>query len=221
MKKDLQKKRKKEAEELGDKAPAKQVPRTIENTREADITTVDHEDEEVQFDITNDEYASYFANTYEPKILITSSDNPHTVWERILYIISPKWYHVWLIFHFQKTIHFIRELTKIIPNSECRWRHRSSVKKMIRSAKERSFTDVIVVNEDRRNPGNIDHSFPHWHSRLPVNRLISLVFLFSDGILVSHLPNGPTAYFKVSNVKLTKDLKVSCCVSMALRKLFW
>lgn len=157
VKKDLQKQRKKEAEELGDKAPPKQIPRTIENTREHDITTVDHEDEEVQFDITNDEYAAYFSNTYEPKILITSSDNPHT-----------------------KTIHFIRELTKIIPNSECRWRHRSSVKKMILAAKERDYTDVIVVNEDRRTP---------------------------NGILVSHLPNGPTAYFKVSNVKLTKDLK--------------
>lgn len=157
VKKDSQKLRKKEAEELGDKAPPKQVPRTIENTREADVTTIDHDDEEVQFDITNDEYASYFSKTYEPKILITSSDNPHT-----------------------KTIHFIRELTKIIPNSECRWRHRSSVKKMIASAKKRDFTDVIVVNEDRRNP---------------------------DGILVTHLPDGPTAYFKVSNVKLTKDLK--------------
>merc|ERR1712135_17656 len=65
VKKDLQKQRKKEAEELGDKAPPKQIPRTIENTREHDITTVDHEDEEVQFDITNDEYAAYFSNTYE------------------------------------------------------------------------------------------------------------------------------------------------------------
>lgn len=27
-------------------------------------------------------------------------------------------------------------------------------------------------------------------------------------MLVSHLPDGPTAYFKLSNVKLTKDMKV-------------
>lgn len=71
--------RKKEAEALGDKAPPKQVPRTIENTREADVTTVDQEDEEVTFDITHDEYEAYFSKTYEPKILITSSDNPHSV----------------------------------------------------------------------------------------------------------------------------------------------
>lgn len=55
------------------------IPRTIENTRETDITTVDEEDEEVTFDITHDEYESYFSKMYEPKILITSSDNPHTV----------------------------------------------------------------------------------------------------------------------------------------------
>ena len=29
------------------------------------------------------------------------------------------------------------------------------------------------------------------------------------GILISHLPEGPTAYFKVSNLKVTKDLRVS------------
>lgn len=79
VKKEAQQQRKKEAEALGDKAPPKQVPRTIENTREYDATTVDVDDEEVQFDITHDEYESYFSKTYEPKILITSSDNPHTV----------------------------------------------------------------------------------------------------------------------------------------------
>nr|CAG4644960.1 EOG090X09U6 [Leptodora kindtii] len=157
IKKEAQALRKKEAEVLGDKAPPKQVPRTIENTREHDVTTVDPEDEEVQFDIAHDEYESYFTKTYEPKILITSSDNPHT-----------------------KTIRFIRELTKMIPNSECRWRKRSSVKKMVVSAKAKEFTDVIVINEDKRHP---------------------------NGMLVTHLPDGPTAYFKISNPKSTKDIK--------------
>lgn len=32
--------------------------------------------------------------------------------------------------------------------------------------------------------------------------------LFSDGIIVSHLPDGPTAHFKLTNVKLGKDVKV-------------
>lgn len=79
VKKEGQKQRKKEADALGDEAPPKQIPRTIENTRETDVTTVDEADEEVTFDITHDEYEAYFSRTYEPKILITSSDNPHTV----------------------------------------------------------------------------------------------------------------------------------------------
>lgn len=40
----------------------------------------------------------------------------------------------------------------MIPNSECRWRKRSSVKKMVVSAKAKEFTDVIVINEDKRHP---------------------------------------------------------------------
>jgi ribosome production factor 1 len=148
VKKERQKARRREAEALGDAAPPKQVPRTIENTREHDITTVDLADEEVQFDITHDEYESYFTKTYEPKILITSSDNPHTVGlQSFVNNFQTKF-----CFLLQKTIRFIRELTKIIPNSECFWRKRSSVKKMIKSAKERNYTDVVVVNEDRRVP---------------------------------------------------------------------
>ena len=29
-----------------------------------------------------------------------------------------------------------------------------------------------------------------------------------DGIVISHLPDGPTAHFKLSSVKLGKDIKV-------------
>ena len=40
------------------------------------------------------------------------------------------------------------------------------------------------------------------------NKFFEIFPSYSDGILVSHLPDGPTAYFKISNVKLTKDMKV-------------
>lgn len=30
----------------------------------------------------------------------------------------------------------------------------------------------------------------------------------TDGMLVVHLPDGPTAHFRLSNVKLTPELKV-------------
>lgn len=156
--------RKKEREELGDDAPEKLVPKTIDNMREYDETTVggkegDEEDEEVEHDIVNDEFKDYFGKTYVPKVLITSCDNPHS-----------------------RTIAFIKELSRIIPNSEPKWRAHSSVKKMIKDCLENGFTDIIVINEDNRNP---------------------------NGMLISHLPEGPTAHFKLSNVKITKDIKKS------------
>jgi len=102
-----QEERKKEAEaceERGEEAPAKLVPKTIDSMREYDETTVGgkegtEEDEEVEHDVATDEFSAYFAKTYEPKVLITCSDNPHS-----------------------RTIAFMKELTRIIPNSEPKWR---------------------------------------------------------------------------------------------------
>ncbi|XP_066591682.1 probable ribosome production factor 1 [Prorops nasuta] len=82
----------------------------------------------------------------------------------------------------RKTRIFGRELTRIIPNSISLYRNRSGVKKLIESAKGRGFTDIIIVNEDRCKP---------------------------NGMLIVHLPSGPTAYFKLSNVKITPELKRS------------
>ncbi|CAL4160492.1 unnamed protein product, partial [Meganyctiphanes norvegica] len=140
----------------GNEAP-KRVPHTIESLREKDETMVEEEDEELEQEEATDAYANYYTKEYEPKIIISCSDNPH-----------------------KKSISFIRELCRIIPNSEPRWRKRSSIKKMVKNATAKGFTDLIVVNEDRREP---------------------------NGLLVIHLPDGPTALFRVSNVKICKDLR--------------
>ncbi|ELW65385.1 Spermatogenesis-associated protein 1 [Tupaia chinensis] len=71
------KKLKKEREALGDKAPPKPVPKTIDNQRVPDETIVDPNDEEVAYDEATDEFASYFNRQTSPKILITTSDRPH------------------------------------------------------------------------------------------------------------------------------------------------
>lgn len=156
-KREAREKRQKEYEALGDKAPPKQVPRTLENTREPDETMVDPNDEEVKEDEAADEFASYFRGDREPKILVTTSDNPHT-----------------------KTIKFCREFKQTIPNADFRWRNRMSIKKMVTAANNRGYTDIAVVNEDLRKP---------------------------NGLLLIHLPHGPTAFFKLSSIKYCKDLK--------------
>merc|ERR1711970_705983 len=113
-KKKRREERQKEAEALGDNAPPKLVPKTIESMREADETTVasgdapeEQQDEEVKWDIDNDEFKDYFSKSYEPKVLITTGDNPHS-----------------------KTLVFVKKLTRMIPNSTPLRRKNSSVKKM-------------------------------------------------------------------------------------------
>ena len=64
--------------ELGDKAPLPST-RTIENTREYDVTTVAPEDEEVVHDELHDEMASYFNKERQPKILITMTNKAKLV----------------------------------------------------------------------------------------------------------------------------------------------
>lgn len=57
-----------------------------------------------------------------------------------------------------------------------------ALKKICEYATNRDFTDVIVFNEDRKS---------------------------INGMLLVHLPGGPTAHFKLSNLRLTKDIKVT------------
>ena len=48
-------------------------------------------------------------------------------------------------------------------------------------ATARGYTDVAVFNENQKHV---------------------------NGLLLIHLPNGPTAHFKLSSLKLSKDIKV-------------
>lgn len=140
----------------------KSTGHTIESLREKDQTVVTNiesaEYDETRKEMELDEFSEYFNKVYEPKILITYSDNPHS-----------------------KTRGFGKELTMIIPNSVALTRHRSSVKKICESASREGYTDVIIINENRKKV---------------------------NGMLVIHLPGGgSTAHFKVSNVKLCADIK--------------
>jgi ribosome production factor 1 len=134
---------------------------TIESMREEDQTVIDQlneeDQEEFQKELATDEFSNHYAKIYEPKVLITYGENPHT-----------------------KTRRFGKELSRMIPNSFVKPRQRSSVKKMCAGAILEGFTDIIIINENRREP---------------------------NGIVVVHLPGGPTAHFKLSSVKLTSDIK--------------
>ncbi|XP_074647186.1 ribosome production factor 1-like isoform X1 [Tubulanus polymorphus] len=158
QKKKQKKLQKEERKALGDNAPPKQVPKTIENCRVYDETFVNPEDEEVAVDEANDELAPYFNRETTPKILIVASDRSSR----------------------GRTDCFCKELKRIIPNSVVKYRRGLALKKIIEQCKGCEYTDLLVVNQNRGIP---------------------------NGLVISHLPDGPTAHFKVSNVKLVGDLK--------------
>lgn len=47
----------------------------------------------------------------------------------------------------------MKELERLIPNSEMFLRRNSTVKKMITSAIERGYTDIVLINEHQKEPG--------------------------------------------------------------------
>lgn len=54
-----------------------------------------------------------------------------------------------------------------------------SIKKVVKQAIAKSYTDLIVVHEDQKKP---------------------------NGIIFCHLPEGPTAYFKINSLRFSKDI---------------
>jgi ribosome production factor 1 len=151
------KKRQKERQALGDKAPPVPEPRTIENTREFDETFVKPDDEEVFRDEAIDEFADHFINTKDPKILFTTSKQSTPI-----------------------AFEFIEDLLRVFPNSTFRKRGRYELKEIIEYAKNQDYTNLIVINENAKK---------------------------INGALFIHLPDGPTAHFRISSVKLMKEIK--------------
>lgn len=75
---------------------------------------------------------------------------------------------------------FCKQLAATIPNSEFYSRRDQDLKKIIVRAKERGdYTDIVVVNEDRKKP---------------------------NGMVISRLPEGPTLHFKLTTSKIRVSL---------------
>jgi ribosome production factor 1 len=68
----------------------------------------------------------------------------------------------------------------VFPSAVFYKRQGHPVKKIVEHATNAGFTDVVVVNEDRKQV---------------------------NGLIVCHLPDGPTAVFNLSSMVLNKDIK--------------
>nr|GEY90488.1 hypothetical protein [Tanacetum cinerariifolium] len=75
---------------------------------------------------------------------------------------------------------FVKELTLVFPNSDKMNRGGQVMSEIVASCRSHDFTDVIFVNEVRGIP---------------------------NGMIISHLPFGPTAYFHLHDVVTRHDNK--------------
>jgi len=118
-------KRKKEREALGDAAP-KPFMKSIDKMREPEPSIVDPNDEEITEDQEKDEFAQYF-NGLPPKVAITTGIHPSKEMKR-----------------------FVCHLQDLIPGLTYYRRREFEIKKIIKFLKNRDFTDLIVVGENRK-----------------------------------------------------------------------
>ncbi|CAN1143742.1 U3 small nucleolar ribonucleoprotein protein IMP4 [Linum perenne] len=80
----------------------------------------------------------------------------------------------------QPLVQFVKELKLVFPNAERINRGGQVISEIIESCRSHDYTDVILVHEHRGKP---------------------------DGMIISHLPFGPTAYFSLLNVVTRHDIK--------------
>ncbi|KAK9069037.1 hypothetical protein SSX86_013153 [Deinandra increscens subsp. villosa] len=115
--------------ELGEEVPPKKIPRTIENTREADETVCKPHDQELFAGNDADEFSSVLGGDRVPKVLMTTSR-----------------------FHSTRGPALIEDLLTVIPNAQYYKRGTYDLKKIVEYANNKGFTCVIVVHTSRREP---------------------------------------------------------------------
>ena len=113
--------------ENGETPAPRQVPKTIENQRVVDETFIVKEDEEeIQNEDKEDEFASYFSFNSSPKIIITTSRKPSGAMFK-----------------------FLENLFTVVPNAYYYARRNYHVKEMVKYATAREFTDLLIFNENK------------------------------------------------------------------------
>lgn len=89
---------------------------------------------------------------------------------------------------------FSKEMRLVFPNSQRINRGNHVMKEIVDACRSNEVTDLIILHEHRGQP---------------------------DGMVVSHFPYGPTAYFSLHNVVLRHDIKDQGTVSEAFPHLIF
>lgn len=83
----------------------------------------------------------------------------------------------------------------MIPNSSKLNRGNHSTAELMEACKNNEISDLIIVNEHRGVPGTSSLYF-----------VSNALILLQDGMLICHLPYGPTAYFGILNCVMRHDI---------------
>lgn len=75
------------------------------------------------------------------------------------------------------------------------------MKDIIKQAIKHDFTDLMIVNEDKKTPSKC-----FWEKGRDIHA--NIYRLLSDAITLIHLPDGPSAYFKLSSYTPAKKTPV-------------
>lgn len=172
QKQEQRQQRDKEVEALGEDAPPKPVPKTLDNTRTPDPTMVLN-DVDVRLDEETDEFAPYW-NGENPKVLITTRPRPS-----------------------QNLFYFIADLQKLIPALHFYPRQSYSVKEICQFAANREFTHLIVLSEKAKqcNGFTLSHLRKHEDTCLAgptaffkVSSIVTSKNIPNHGASTSHIP---------------------------------
>lgn len=136
--------------EHGEEAAPKGITKTIESMRVKDETIItDADDEEIKGEQSIDEFSSYFKSETTPRILLTTNRRPRGV-------STPSIFN--LTFKFQKLFGFLKEIKSAFPGVEYYERKNYLIKDMIEQAKERGFTDLMLIYEKMGKPRKLKNS---------------------------------------------------------------
>ncbi|CAI2374332.1 unnamed protein product [Moneuplotes crassus] len=142
--------------EKGEDACPRGITNTIETMRVYEETFIAEADEEIEADENIDEFNEYFKEKTTPKICMVTNRRPS-----------------------RGVFQFLKELKTVIPNLHYYERKNFKLKDIIEFAKNREYTDVMIIYEKRGEPHTM---------------------------ILSHLPKGPTATFRISGIKLNHQI---------------
>ncbi|ABN66426.1 predicted protein [Scheffersomyces stipitis CBS 6054] len=137
--------------ELKEERIKNNVPETIDSKRVFDETIAAEVEGE-------DEFQQYFNSGIEPKILLTTSEEAK----------KPAYEFADMVMDFLPNVTFIKRKKEY------------SMKEIAKHAASREYTDLLVINEDKKKV---------------------------TGITMIHLPEGPTFYFSITSIVEGKQIK--------------